>query len=243
MRHCSISDIGLVREKNQDAYLYLENQSGDVLAVVLDGIGGAKAGEVASSEAVAFLQEHFLLLKPYNDLKEAKESIYKLLNQANEHVYRLGRRYKDYEGMGTTLSGLFFTKFGVLSLNIGDSRVYGVLDNKLFHLTDDDTLVNEMLKNGEISYLESLNHPKRHYLTKAIGIYLNIDPDIHPVKNMERYLICSDGMYGYCQDEELLNILNDNTLSIDDCLKSLKNLALMKGGYDNITGIIIDLNE
>lgn len=243
MKHCSISDIGLVREKNQDAYLYLENESGDVLALVLDGIGGARAGEVASSETVAYLEQHFSALKAYRDLKDAKEKLYHLLNQANDHVYRLSRRYRDYEGMGTTLSGLLFTKYGILSVNIGDSRVYGLLDNKLFHLTEDDTLINEMLKSGEISYQESLNHPKRHYLTKAIGVYLNVDPDIHPIKAMERFLICSDGMYGYCQDEELLNILNDKHLSLDECLESLKNLALMKGGYDNITGIIIDLNE
>ena len=72
MKHCSISDIGLVREKNQDAYLYLENESGDVLALVLDGIGGARAGEVASSETVAYLEQHFSALKAYRDLKDAK---------------------------------------------------------------------------------------------------------------------------------------------------------------------------
>ena len=86
------------------------------------------------------------------------------------------------------------TSFGCLTLNVGDSRTYGVLNKKLFRLTNDHTYVNEKLEKGEISYKESLTHPKRHYLVRAVGVWDKVESDIHQVADMDYYLVCSDGL-------------------------------------------------
>ena len=145
----------------------------------------------------------------------------------------------NYTGMGTTLSGVFISKVGCICINCGDSRVYGFIDSKMFKLTTDHTLVNQMLEKGQINYEESLNHPKRHYLVKAIGIFDYMRGDVHKVKDMDYYLVCSDGLHGYVSDEEITELINDEDKSVDDKVIELKDTALLKGGYDNITVILI----
>lgn len=240
MEHYSITDIGLHRAKNQDAYLVCSNSNGDLLAIVCDGIGGAKAGEVASSETVSWFEKNFADSKAFSDLNQAGAYLLNQIDKANYHVYDLSRKFREYEGMGTTLTGLYISSNGILSLNVGDSRVYGFTDGKMYRLTSDHTLVNEMLKNGEITYEESLNHPKRHYLVKAIGVTDSVEPDVHRVQQMEKYLICSDGLHGYVSESEILTIMNDPLLDCQSRTEKLRDLALLKGGYDNITIIVVE---
>lgn len=234
-----ISDIGLVREKNQDSYLVVENKYGDFLAIVADGIGGGKAGEVASGETVKYFNEIFKESGPFEAIDDAIEFINYHIEKVNKTVYELSLTNEDYHGMGTTLTGILITKNGNISLNVGDSRVYGFIDSKMFKLTTDHTLVNQMLEKGQINYEESLNHPKRHYLVKAIGIFDYMRGDVHKVKDMDYYLVCSDGLHGYVSDEEITELINDEDKSVDDKVIELKDTALLKGGYDNITVILI----
>lgn len=234
-----ISDIGLVREKNQDSYLVVENKYGDFLAIVADGIGGGKAGEVASGETVKYFNEIFKESGPFEAIDDAIEFLNYHIEKVNKTVYELSLTNEDYHGMGTTLTGILITKNGNISLNVGDSRVYGFIDSKMFKLTTDHTLVNQMLEKGQINYEESLNHPKRHYLVKAIGIFDYMRGDVHKVKDMDYYLICSDGLHGYVSDEEITELINDEDKSVDDKVIELKDTALLKGGYDNITVILI----
>ncbi|MBR3227561.1 MAG: serine/threonine-protein phosphatase, partial [Erysipelotrichaceae bacterium] len=106
--------------------------------------------------------------------------------------------------------------------------------------THDHTLVNQMLEKGEISYEESLDHPMKHYLVRAIGISENIDFDIHQVKDMDYYLLCSDGLCGYVSDDEIIAVFNDPAYdSTQKKCEELMKLALLKGGYDNITVVIV----
>lgn len=235
----SSTDIGLIREKNQDSCIAISNQSGDLLALVCDGIGGAKAGEVASSEAIRYFEKTFPSSGPFSDIKSARTYISHNVILANSHVFELNLKNPDYRGMGTTLTGILITKDGSLSINIGDSRVYGFVDGKCFHLTSDHTLVNQMLENGEITYEESLNHPKRHYLVRALGVWDYVEADIHKVKDMDYYLICSDGLHGYVSEDEITEIVVKENLSIKEKVTELINLALLKGGFDNITIVLI----
>ena len=234
-----ISDIGLLRNINQDSYLTVRNEYGDFLAIVADGIGGGKAGEVASGEVVKYFKDIFEKSGPFKKLDDAINFIQYHINNINRKVFEMSLSDSKYSGMGTTLTGLLITSKGTLSINCGDSRVYGFLDNKIFPLTNDHTLVNQMLEKGQISYEESLNHPKRHYLVRAIGIYNFVNADVHKVKNMNYYLICSDGLHGYVSDAEICEIINSKS-SLQDKTNELKDLALLKGGYDNVTIILIE---
>ena len=236
----AMSDVGLKRPVNQDSYLTAVNGNGDLLAMVCDGIGGSKAGDVASGETVKYFEDRFERSEAFDDEKKAEEYLKTHLSSANHYIYSLARKNPEFRGMGTTVTGILMTKDSVLSFNAGDSRVYGVLDGKLFRLTHDHTLVNQMLEKGEISYEESLDHPMKHYLVRAIGISENIDFDIHQVKDMDYYLLCSDGLCGYVSDDEIIAVFNDPAYdSTQKKCEELMKLALLKGGYDNITVVIV----
>ena len=238
MKYSCISDIGLIRDKNQDSYIAIENIYGDFLAVVADGIGGGKAGEVASGEVIKYFNKVFPECGPFDNLDNAIDFIKYHIDKINKEVFNLAISDDRYSGMGTTLSGIFITKFGAISINCGDSRVYGFIDDKAFKLTTDHTLINKMLENNEITYEESLTHPKRHYLLKAIGIFDRVECDVHKVKDMDFYLVCSDGLHGYVSDDEIVSIVASEK-TIEEKTLELKDLALLKGGYDNITIILI----
>lgn len=239
MEYSAISDIGLLREKNQDSYLAISNEYGDFLFIVADGIGGGRAGEVASSEVVKYFNKEFPVSGPFNTSSNAMDYLEYHLNKVNKYIYELSLSNDDYAGMGTTVTGLMITAKANISINCGDSRVYGYLGNKTFKLTTDHTLVNQMIEKGQITYEESLNHPKRHYLVKAIGIFENISCDVHKVKNMDYYLICSDGLHGYVSDNEINEIVTDEKLSVEEKVIELKDLSLLKGGYDNVTVVLV----
>ena len=240
IEYYAMSDVGLKRPINQDSYLTITNKYGDFLGAVCDGIGGANAGDVASGELVKFLASEFVESNEFKDKQKAKEYLNDKLTLANKRIYDLANKNVELKGMGTTVTGILLNDKMVISFNAGDSRVYGFVDHKIFRLTVDHSLVNQMLAKGEITYEESLNHPMKHYLVRAVGILSKVEFDIHSVKKMDYYLICSDGLCGYVSDEEILAIMDDDKL--DSCKKKcekLVELALLKGGYDNISVIVV----
>ncbi len=239
MEYYCITDTGLVREKNQDSYIAISNSYGDFLVLVADGIGGGKAGEVASGETIKYFDDQFKQSGPFETIEDAISYMSYHIGCANRHVYDLSAKYVDYDGMGTTLTGILITSKGTISINCGDSRVYGFIDDLCIRLTSDHTLVNQMLEKGQITYEESLNHPKKHYLVKAVGIFPVCSADVHKVKDMEYYLVCSDGLHAYVSDDEITKIVIDPVRSIRQKTEDLKDLALMKGGYDNITIVLV----
>lgn len=239
MQYACLSDVGLLRDKNQDSYCAIENEYGDLLAIVADGIGGGRAGEVASSEVVKYFNEIFSVSGPFETAEDTIDFINFHLNKINEIVFGKALSDQKYLGMGTTVTGVFIGKEFNISFNCGDSRVYGFVDNQLFRLTDDHTLVNQMIEKGQITQEQAINHPKRHYLVKAIGIFENVVSDVHKVKDMDYYLVCSDGLHGYVSDEEISNIVNQEFKTIEEKVEDLKDISLMKGGYDNVTVILI----
>ena len=239
MEYSCITDVGLVREKNQDSYIAISNKYGDFLALVADGIGGGKAGEVASGELIKYFEYIFKESGPFDTQEDVINFLEFHVMTCNKHIYDLSKKYPDYSGMGTTLTGIMITSFGTIAINCGDSRVYGFIDDMIIHLTKDHTLINQMLENGEITLEESVNHPKKHYLTNAIGIFDKVVADINPVKDMDYYLICSDGLHSYVSDEEIQKIVTSQKHTVEEKVEDLKNLALLKGGFDNTTIILV----
>lgn len=238
MEYYCITDIGLLRSKNQDSYLLINNAYGDFLAIVADGIGGGLAGEVASSKVVEYFKAIFKESGPFEDIDDIKNYLKLHINKANQLVYDLANSNLKYTGMGTTITLVLLSKFGYVVANAGDSRVYGILGEDLFHLTKDNTLVNKMLDNNEITYEEAINHPKKHYLVKAVGMFRYLDADVHQVKPMDYFLLSSDGLHSYVSEEEIISIIKKN-ISVKDKVIELKDLALLKGGYDNVTVILL----
>lgn len=241
MEYYCTTDTGLVREKNQDSYIAISNDYGDFLVLVADGIGGGKAGEVASGEVIKYFDFAFKQSGPFEKIEDAINFMLFHIDSVNKHVYDLSVKYREYEGMGTTVTGILITSDGAISINCGDSRVYGIIDDKLIQLTSDHTLVNRLIDEGKITYEESLTHPQRHYLLRAVGVGNKVKADVHKVKQMDYYLVCSDGLHGYVDEDEMKEIILDENKTVAQKTVDLKDLALLKGGYDNVTVVLVKM--
>lgn len=241
MRCWGLTDKGLVRKMNQDNYVITYSESGDLFAIVCDGIGGGKGGEVASKMAIDYLSEQFSATTGFRDLEEARNWIRYHIRTVNRMILEKGNNNVLFKGMGTTLVGVFVSKIGNLVINIGDSRCYGVFHDNAFHLlTQDHTLVNEMLRHHEITEEQAKNHPKKHVLVNALGVWDEIRIDIDKIEGeYQRFLLCSDGLYGYVEESQIYYILMSD-LSSAIKVRRLMNLALKAGGFDNITIILVE---
>ena len=243
MEYFSLTDIGLVRDKNQDSYITIYNENRDFLVIVCDGIGGNKAGEVASAEICRYFAKLFPMNRGFKDAEEVQTYLKYHVRIASNYVYDMSLKNKDYEGMGTTITGILFSSVGIFAINAGDSRVYGVSDD-LYQITKDHTLVNELLERKLITPEEAINHPKKHYVTKFLGVFEGASCDVIPVKEKyDYYLVCSDGLHGYVSDNYMYKIITDNSFSLGHKSAELMKAALKAGGYDNITFVLVHLDK
>ncbi len=241
MKCFGLSDIGLLRETNQDSFFYAENEEGELLAIVCDGIGGGKAGDVASQIAVATLKEQFHTKKAYKRDVRNKEWINEAVTKANNAIYEDSLTSRKKIGMGTTLVGAYVNEESTLLFHMGDSRVYGIYDKEMICLTEDHNLAADLIKSGEISEEEAIHHPKGKALTNALGIWSQFHVDINKVKQDYEYLLlCSDGLHGYVQENIIKEIIVSETLTLEDKVKSLINASIQAGGFDNITVVLIE---
>lgn len=233
---------GLLREINEDNFLIQETKRFNLYAVA-DGMGGHKAGEVASSLAIDTIKQCF-----DSDCMSDNFMVPKFINDsiqlANKKIREESFEKEEYNGMGTTVT------MAVVDLeqniayigNIGDSRAYLLKDDEIIQLTEDHTYVNELLKDGRITTEEAKNHPKRNIITRAVGSEEDMLVDIFEIEFLknEALLICSDGLTTHINDEEILN-----TIVTYGCSKSVQRLIDLSndnGGTDNITLIIVDNN-
>ncbi len=239
MNIAGASDRGYLRANNQDSYL-IQRTFDAVLAVVCDGIGGARAGDVASSVSCRMMEDLFLKKEKFSDIDDGKLWLKSAITEVNQHIVSLSRNVEDYQGMGTTMVAALFTPFGVICANVGDSRIYGIND-RLILLSDDHTLVNELVKLGKISAEDAHRHPNRNMLTNAIGIGIQIDIDVFTRdESFDYLLLCSDGLHGYVDmADALTEILSDK--KVESKVKELILLANQAGGYDNTTVILCDM--
>lgn len=231
------TDIGRVRNNNQDAY-YVNYP----LFIIADGMGGHKAGEVASSMAIEIIGNDFEnnpIDLPYEDeliINRIEDSI----SKANREIYHNSIEDEDYFGMGTTITLAYITEDKIFVGHVGDSRAYIYRQNALSQITEDHSLVEELIKNGSISKEEAKLHPQRNIITRAVGTSQQIDVDITIIakEKDDILLLCTDGLTNMIDEDEIQKIimLHEDIQTVCDKLVKLSN---DNGGFDNITVMAI----
>lgn len=239
MKYVCDTDIGLVREENQDI-VRVEEYYGNILAVVCDGMGGERSGQDASRIAINEVFSRFSSgFSKEMDTISVRQLMTASISAANSIVYTTARmNYRSF-GMGTTCVAVYIDDKYIYIANIGDSRAYYMDSSGLHQITTDHTFVNLLLMQGKIQPEEVHTHPKRNMLTKAVGVERVVIPDFFRMKREKNFtiLLCSDGLSGYCSDNEIFEVMSKTPL--EEMSKALIDLALSKGGRDNITLAVI----
>lgn len=230
MKCFAITHPGLVRSGNEDSCFIPE--SGERFAIVCDGMGGHRAGEVASCAAVEALRRELTGAQP------SPETLRAAILNVNRAVYDMAQADGACAGMGTTLTVLWWGDDKVLMGHVGDSRLYRYAGGELKQLTHDHTYVQELVDFGEITQSQARVHPRRNLITRAIGTRPSVEVDTAGFERAQgtAYLLCSDGLTNMLEDEQILDILNRN--APERALSELLEGALAHGGTDNITAIL-----
>ena len=233
------TDIGLRREENQDA-VRCEYFGHNVLAVVCDGMGGERAGKEASEIAINEFYQRFSA--GYSESlgdEEIRKLLIASISAANSVIYTRARLdFKNF-GMGTTCVAAFVNKKTAFIVNVGDSRAYLISDTGLIQITTDHNVSTLLYEQGKITEEEHETHPQRHMLVRAVGVEKTVlaDTFILDYEDKISLLLCSDGLSGYCGDDEVYDVILN--APFDSVSEELINLALSKGGRDNITVAVI----
>lgn len=231
-----LTDVGLLRELNEDNFFF-KNDKNKYIIAVSDGMGGHKAGEVASKLTVDSIKEFGETCDMYAD---SDKKIRLAVLEANEKVFNYSCQHKEARGMGATVVVAVVKGNNVVIGNIGDSRAYIADKEKITQITDDHSYVNELLKSGMITAEEARIHPKKNEILKAVGIGRDVFPDIFEttLKKGEMLLLCTDGLTNMLEDNEIFEILSGDE-SVDTILKKLIDTANERGGTDNITAVLL----
>lgn len=232
------TDIGIVRQINQD-FMFASKNSNFPLFIVADGMGGHRAGEVASEMAVSIIINTLSSrLKDDDVTVNIEKEILDAIKKANNELLSHSQLIEDCNGMGTTITLGYINEGKLYIGHVGDSRAYLIRRDELIQLTDDHSLVNELLKNGEITHEEAMKHPQKNVITRAVGTNDDISIDINTYDLMEDDIIlfCSDGLTNMVEEDELKELfINSEEIQVA-CDKSVIR-AKEKGGRDNITVI------
>ena len=232
------TDVGLKRENNQDCFKVSKTQNGALLCVVCDGMGGAAGGRVASSTAADAFSEYVL-----ENINTHEESICTLLSDAlsnaNKSVYEKAREDKELSGMGTTMCAVLALGDKLYCISVGDSRIYLVKNGTMSRLSHDHSYVQTLVDGGQSTEEEAGNHPNRNIITRAVGTEEKVEGDVFVLDETcaDRILICSDGLCGYVDEDEIAKVC----LGEDDaqrCCERLVDIANAAGGPDNITVVV-----
>ncbi|KHD86182.1 Stp1/IreP family PP2C-type Ser/Thr phosphatase [Heyndrickxia ginsengihumi] len=234
------TDRGKVRQLNEDSGGIFTNQEGAQLAIVADGMGGHKAGDIASKMTVDFFKDCFERVGNFSTAEEAEEWLLEHISKANKLLFQHSQENPECEGMGTTLVAGICTDRFVTVANIGDSRCYLFNESGFHQLTEDHSLVNELVKTGQISKEDAENHPRKNVLLKALGTEPNISADIRTIifEEGDRLLLCSDGLSNKVSVQTMEEVLEKN-LPLYEKAEELVGIANSNGGEDNITIVII----
>ncbi len=226
------TDIGLVRQANQDSYLVDKNNK---YCIVADGMGGHKAGEVASAMVAEEIGKYLDENKP-ETLHATVDTLCEAIRRANNRVFKTARLNFDYSGMGTTLIMTYFYSEKVILANVGDSRAYLMRDGEIKQVTTDHSMVEQLISEGAITKEQAKTHPQRNVITRALGTDREVQSDIYMIsaKKGDVLLLCSDGLTNEVDDEELGRLISGGA-SAETLIKAAKE----NGGHDNITAIII----
>lgn len=243
MKVWGITDTGLVRKDNQDAYaIQEETQTGHTICVVCDGMGGAAGGQMASRIAVeTFVQELGKILSPDMAPEQLREASSYVVSLANKAIREEASKSEECQGMGTTLVSAVSYADGVVVCNVGDSRAYHITSDGITRITKDHSLVESMVDRGDITEEEARRHPNRNLITRALGPDETAvcDGYIAPMKPGEYILLCTDGLIDTVTDQEMLfEVIHGETL--DTCLERLLAISKSHGAPDNVTAVLME---
>jgi protein phosphatase len=227
------SDTGRRRRRNEDNYVVAPP-----LFAVADGMGGAQAGEVASQLAASALEAGD------SDGLSGVERIDALIQEANRRIFDRASTDPTASGMGTTMTVALVEGMTVAIGHVGDSRAYLVRGEQMEQLTEDHSLVNELLKTGKLSEEEAQIHPQRSVITRAVGTDPDVDVDGFSIEaeDGDVFLICSDGLSDMVEDEEILELVHEHRDDLDKAVKALVAAANRGGGEDNITAVAFQIS-
>jgi len=227
------TDTGRQRRANEDSLL-----ARSPLFVVADGMGGAQAGEVASRIAVESFQPGL------RDDSEPELALAELAQAANARIHELSHAHAEQAGMGTTLTAVYVGQEEVAIAHVGDSRAYCLRDGELLRLTDDHSLVDELMRQGRLTPEEAVEHPQRSVITRALGPEGTVEVDTRSFRARagDVYLLCSDGLTTMISEQQIADVLRANPL-LHDAGEALIAAANEAGGRDNVTVVLMRLEE
>ena len=235
------SDIGKRRKSNQDYTATFTNQKNQLLALLADGMGGHQAGDIASRQAVEEIGIAWEATT-IDDSEKAVQWFLQHIQQTNQRIFEKGQSQPTLSGMGTTLEVVTLLDNHLALAHVGDSRIYLFREQRLIALTEDHSLVNALLKSGEITQEMAENHPRKNIITRSLGMpgSLEVDVAIHKIQDHDQLLLCSDGLTNMVSEPKITQILLE-AASLQDASQRLIEEANAKGGLDNITVLLIDV--
>ncbi len=231
------TDIGCVREINQDSFKLLE-LGGAALAIVCDGMGGAKAGNIASEMAVnriaCYVEKSYF---PYMDEFAVEKMLRSAVESANIEVFKKAEENIDYSGMGTTAVAALIREGTAYIIHVGDSRAY-LIDGGISQITEDHSVIQSLLSSGQITAEEARNHPKKNIITRAVGTRETVESDFASVNiKGAQLLLCTDGLSGMLSEAEMLEIIRNN--EPEEAVQALIDAANEKNSHDNVTAVLM----
>ncbi|MGM8364185.1 Stp1/IreP family PP2C-type Ser/Thr phosphatase [Virgibacillus sp. W0181] len=235
-----LTDRGRVRKHNEDAGGIFYNRTKQIIATIADGMGGHQAGDVASKMAISMIQEQWGKVEEITSAGLAEEWLQNMVKEINHAIFDCAAQKKEYEGMGTTIVIAICTDEFITIAHIGDSRCYLFNEHGFNQITEDHSLVNELIRAGQLSKDDAEVHPRKNVLMKALGTEEIVDADIQTISWEEenKVLLCSDGLSNKIDDEELCQFILSGE-NMEQVGKSMIDMANERGGEDNISLAII----
>ena len=239
MKIYSKTDIGKVRSSNQDSYFAGELQNGAVFGIVCDGMGGAKAGNVASETAVKLISDY--VLRSYRDSMdefEAEKMLRNAIESANIEIFESASKDEELKGMGTTVVVALVQENKAVIANVGDSRIY-LIGEEITQITRDHSVVQSRIESGKITPEDAKIHPVKNVITRALGVEekIVVDTSSLELSKGETLLLCTDGLSSYVDSEEIFKVFKKH--NVENVPEELVKLANKHGGGDNITVVTL----
>jgi len=246
MKYGGKTDVGMKRKSNQDSYAVFSDGN-YFCAVVCDGMGGAKGGNVASGLAVktfaASIKSAFSLKNAVSCSESAAKSFLKeALDEANNVVYEKSLTGPEFDGMGTTLVAILVCNSGTYAVNVGDSRLYRQLDGNIEQVSKDHSFVQYLIDKGELTPENAATHPNKNIILRALGVNDRVEGDYYSIENYDRLLLCSDGLTNHVSNLRIGEIISGSCsgkpLTYKERVEKLIEEANAGGGLDNITAVL-----
>lgn len=235
------TDVGKTRSVNEDAFFVMPKQN---IYIIADGVGGHNAGELASRTTVKNIADYIQEYPIQKNLKEEelKDYFYNCIKSVNTNIYNLAKENDQYSGMATTVVILYVHSNKAYVTNVGDSRAYLIRTNQIYQITEDHTIVNQLIKGGKLSKKDAESHPMSNVITKAIGADIDISPDYYLIDlcKDDIILLCSDGLYSEVDEKEIIKTCLSGA-SMHNVCNNLIDLANENNGKDNITVICVKI--